>query len=56
MRNIGISICVEQSPRIGMGDMVDLGIGYLYRYRFCKVISVKNQKELVGIGIIQINP
>ena len=41
---IGIGISLEQSPRIGIGfgDMEDIGMIPIF-----KVISVKNQKELV---------
>ena len=45
---------MKQSPRIGIGiGMGDIGIGD--SYRFFKVIYVKNQKESVRIGNIQIN-
>ena len=46
---------MKQSPHIGigMGDMGDIGIGD--SYRFFKVIYVKNRKESVRIGNIQIN-
>ena len=51
---------MKQSPRIsiGMGDIGDIGIGYQYRYRFFKVISVTSGSVLVTyrlIGNIPIN-